>query len=185
MLKVSHFIPGSAGWDSHLTQESKYFGQLSWKNFNNFCHFSCPQKFINNLFQHPDTNPVLLNKMPLNHHAPIGRTSCCFTHITITPWGKNIFLILPVSFKLPCGVAFAFIQDHLLLLLRVKCYLSSVTPHSSDRRSKIRFMIIKPSQSHNYIIKSVGESDKLTIWGTALHFLWHVCFQQWSLNSPL
>lgn len=132
------------------------------KIFNNFCHFSCPQKFINNLFQHPDTNPVLLNKMPLNHHAPIDRTSCCFTHITITPRGKNIFLILPVSFKLLCRVAFAFIQDHLLLLLRVKCYLSSVTPHSSDRRSKIRFMIIKPSQSHNYIIKSVGESDKLT-----------------------
>lgn len=52
-------------------------------------------------------------------------------------------------------------------LLQAKCYLSRVTPHSSDERSQIRarFMIIKPSQDNfslTTVVKSVGERDKLT-----------------------
>lgn len=122
VLKVSYLIPGS----------------------EQFLSFFLPPKFINKLLQHPDTNPLLLNKMVFYHHAPTGRTSCFFTHITLTPCGKNIFLILPVSLNSFCRAAFAFIQDYLLLYC--KCYLSSVTPHSSDERSKIRprFIIINP-----------------------------------------
>lgn len=118
MLKVSHLIPGSAGWYSHLTQESKYSGQLSISTI--FVIF-LPPKFINSLLQHPYTNLALLNNMLLYHHTPIGRTGCCSTHIIITPWGKNIFLILPVSLNSSAGlllhwykITFSFIASQVL-----------------------------------------------------------------------